>query len=155
MAGRSPSIAVRPIDRRDAAAWLAMRIALWPVEDTAEGHAREVDRFLAGELTMPLAVLVAEIDGQITGFVELFIRNYAEDCVTDRVAYLEGWYVVPERRRQGVGRALIAASEDWARAQGCTEFGSDAVLDNVDSARAHEALGFTETVQIRCFRKSL
>jgi aminoglycoside 6'-N-acetyltransferase I len=71
------------------------------------------------------------------------------------VAYLEGWYVVPGLRRQGVGRALVAAAEAWARAQGCTEFGSDAVLDNEPSAAAHRALGFEETAQIRCFKKVL
>jgi aminoglycoside 6'-N-acetyltransferase I len=132
-----------------------MRVALWP-EGTAESHGREIERFFAGELHMPLAVLVAiGDDDRLVGFVELSIRTYAEDCVTDRVAYLEGWYVVPEMRRRGIGRALVAASEDWARAQGCAEFASDAVLDNVESAAAHEALGFTETVQIRCFRKDL
>jgi aminoglycoside 6'-N-acetyltransferase I len=69
------------------------------------------------------------------------------------VAYLEGWYVVPEARRRGVGRALVESAEDWGRAQGCTEFASDALLDNDVSAAAHRALGFAETVQIRCFRK--
>ena len=139
----------------DAAAWLSMRVALWP-EGTAESHKQEIERFLSGELHMPLAVLVAaRDDGGLAGFAELSIRAYAEDCVTDRVAYLEGWYVLPEMRRRGIGRALVAAAEDWARAQGCTEFASDAVLDNLDSAIAHEALGFQETVQIRCFRKDL
>jgi len=33
--------------------------------------------------------------------------------------------------------------------------GSDALIDNETSAAAHRALGFVETVQIRCFRKSL
>ena len=75
--------------------------------------------------------------------------------MTDRVAYLEGWYVVPESRRQGVGRALVSAAEEWARAQGCAEFASDALLDNDVSAVAHRAIGFEETVQIRCFRKVL
>jgi aminoglycoside 6'-N-acetyltransferase I len=134
-----------------------MRLALWP-EGTEESHAREIEQFFAGALKMPVAVLVAVNDaeaGVIVGFVELNIRAYAEDCVTDRVAYLEGWYVVPHLRRRGIGRALIDASEDWARAQGCTEFGSDALLDNESSAAAHEALGFVETVQIRCFRKDL
>ena len=133
-----------------------MRQALWPDEETPEGHAREVEEYLAGRITMPLGVLVAEDrNGVVVGFVELFIRNYAEDCRSDRVGYLEGWYVVPDARRRGVGRALIAASEDWARAQGCTEFASDALIDNETSAAAHKALGFTETVQIRCFRKNL
>jgi aminoglycoside 6'-N-acetyltransferase I len=105
---------------------------------------------------MPLAVLIAEDDGgKLVGFAELSIRNYAEDCVTDRVAYLEGWYVVPGARRKGVGRALIAGAEQWGKGQGCTEFASDAVIDNEISAAAHRALGFTETVRIRCFRKQL
>ena len=149
------TVRVRPVVRKDAAAWLRMRRALWPEEDGA-WHAREIDEFLAGRLKMPLAVLVAVDSGdRPIGFVELFIRPYAEDCETDRVAYLEGWYVEPEHRRQGLGRALMEASEQWGREQGCTEFGSDALIDNDVSAAAHQALGFVETVQIRCFKKNL
>ena len=148
---------VRPVVAADAAAWLRMRQSLWPEKDEGEGgHAQEIEEFLAGRLKMPLAVFVAvdEADAPV-GFVELFIRTYAEACETDRVAYLEGWYVAPAFRRLGVGRALIAASEQWARDQGCTEFGSDALIDNAISTAAHEALGFVETVQIRCFKKNL
>ena len=46
-------------------------------------------------------------------------------------------------------------AERWAFAQGCAEFGSDALIDNETSAAAHRALGFVETAQIRCFRKVL
>jgi len=132
-----------------------MRQALWPDDDPGS-HAQEIERFFGGELREPLAVLIAvdERDAAV-GFAELSIRNYAEDCVTDRVGYLEGWYVAPEARRRGIGRALVWAAEDWARQQGCTEFGSDALIDNQISAAAHRALGFVETVQIRCFRKDL
>jgi len=146
---------VRPATPADSSAWLRLRRALWP-DPEDKWHGLEVKEFFAGTLKNPLAVLLA-FDDQNTaiGFVELNIRPYAEDCVTDRVAYLEGWYVDPHARRQGVGRALIQAAEDWGRAQGCTEFGSDALLDNDGSAAAHKALGFQETVQIRCFRKDL
>jgi aminoglycoside 6'-N-acetyltransferase I len=149
------TVRVRPVSHGDAPAWLRMRQALWP-EYQNGWHAKEIDAFLRGRLNMPLAVLVA-VDGadRPVGFVELFIRPYAEGCETDRVAYLEGWYVEPESRRHGVGRALIAASEQWGRQQGCTEFGSDALIDNEVSAAAHQALGFVETVQIRCFKKNL
>jgi len=148
-------VRVRATRKEDAPAWLRMRDALWP-DFANTWHADEIQQFFAGRLKNPLAVLIAEDDaGKPLGFAELSIRNYAEDCVTDRVAYLEGWYVVPGARRKGVGRALIGASEQWAREQGCTEFGSDAVIDNEISAAAHKALGFSETGQIRTFRKQL
>ena len=132
-----------------------MRQALWPEEDTLS-LASEITQFFAGKLPLLHEVLLAVDErGRTLGFAELSIRTYAEGCITERIAYLEGWYVVPEHRRLGVGGKLVAAAEQWGRAQGCTEFGSDALLDNAVSAAAHRALGFEETAQIRCFRKLL
>jgi aminoglycoside 6'-N-acetyltransferase I len=148
-------IRVRPATRADAGDWLRMRQALWPEGDEPE-HAGEIEGFFTGALRTPLEVLLAVDDSDaVVGVAELSIRGYAEDCTTDRVAYLEGWYVEPEARRRGVGRALVAAAEAWGRSQGCVEFGSDAVLSNEASAAAHRALGFVETAQIRCFLKPL
>ena len=147
-------VPVRSATKADAQAWLEMRRALWP-EYEGNWHADEIEKYFAGELRMPLEVLIAEGDGRALGFAELFIRPYAEGCLTDRVAFLEGWYVVPDARGRGVGRSLIRAGEDWGRAQGCTEFASDAEIDNLESAAAHRALGFEEVAQIRAFRKSL
>jgi aminoglycoside 6'-N-acetyltransferase I len=149
------NVRVRSATPGDAAAWLRMREALWP-DDGAASHAGEIEQYFAGKLRMPLEVLVAvDEQGSTVGFAELSIRSYAEDCLTDHVGYLEGWYVAPAARRMGVGRALVAAAERWARARGCTEFASDALIDNQVSAAAHRALGFQETVRIRCFRKPL
>ena len=89
------------------------------------------------------------------GFAELSIRNIVDGCATDHVAYLEGWYVVPESRRKGIGRALIRAAEQWAVRLGCTEFGSDAEIDNEVSHVAHLRSGFQETGRVRTFRKQL
>jgi len=119
-------------------------------------HALEIERFFRGELSMLPEVLIAfGDDGTALGFVELSIRPYAEGCETDRVAYLEGWYVVPAARRRGVGRRMVEAAEAWAARQGCTEFASDALIDNEVSVAAHAALGFEEVEQITCFRKDL
>jgi aminoglycoside 6'-N-acetyltransferase I len=148
-------ITVRPVTLRDADAWLRMRVALWPDGSEAE-HRRDIDGVLAGRAPEPLAVLLAEDDaGTAIGFAELSIRPCAEGCRTQRVAYLEGWYVAEEARRQGVGRALVAAAGAWGRAQGCTELASDAQADNDVSAAAHRAAGFTEAGLVRCFRKDL
>ncbi|HEX8851962.1 MAG TPA: GNAT family N-acetyltransferase, partial [Pyrinomonadaceae bacterium] len=91
----------------------------------------------------------------VVGFAELSVRSYAEGCDSGRVAYLEGWFVESTHRGRGVGRALVAAAEDWGRTLGCTEFASDTELDNRSSAAAHVALGFEEVDRIICFRKTL
>ena len=148
-------IQIRHVTPDDRAAWLQMRCELWPEGDAAE-HAAEIDRFFAGRLREPLAVLIALTEGgAAVGFAELSIRRYAEDCETDRVAYLEGWYVVPGARRQGAGRALVEAAFGWAVERGCIEFASDALIDNDTSAVAHRALGFEDVEQIRCFKRML
>jgi aminoglycoside 6'-N-acetyltransferase I len=132
-----------------------MRQALWP-DGSASEHAAEADQFFRGASSNPLAVLVAEDPARgLLGFAEVSIRSYAEGCLTDRVGYLEGWFVEPVARRHGIGRTLVRAAEDWARAQGCTEFASDAEADNELSAVAHRALGFAEAGLVRCFRKEL
>ena len=147
-------ITIGPVEQADAAAWERMRATLWP--DEAGDHARDVAAFFRGELAMPLAVLIArDPHGEAIGFAELSIRAYAEDCYSGRVAFLEGWYVDDPFRRRGVGAALARAAEAWGRAQGCTEFASDVVIDNEASIRAHRALGFTEVVRLVCFRKDL
>lgn len=133
-----------------------MRRELWPEDGATPGHADEIEAYFAGRERLLQEVLIAfDAAGHAVGFAELSIRPYAEDCVTDRVAYLEGWYVDATHRRRGVGRALVQAAEQWGLAQGCREFASDALIDNAVSAAAHSALGFVETAQIRCFRKDL
>lgn len=140
----------------DRQAWLEMRRALWPTASEAEHRQETDDYFGFRSRREPQAVLIARDDtGRPMGFAELSIRPYAEGCATDRVGYLEGWYVTPEARRAGVGRALLSAAEAWARGQGCSEFASDTEADNAGSAAAHLALGFTDVGLVRCFRKSL
>ena len=131
-----------------------MREALWPSEPGE--HAAEIEAFFGGDRREPAEALLAVDDsGRAVGFAEISIRQYAEGCSTDRVAYLEGWFVEEDQRRKGVGAALVAAVEEWGRAQGCAELASDTEIHNAGSAAAHRALGFSEVERIVCFRKTL
>ena len=146
---------IRSVTVRDAKEWLRLRHALWPDGSLAE-HRQDIERYFAGDRREPMEVLLAfTANSMPVGFAELSIRNIVDGCATDRVAYLEGWYVVPESRRKGIGRALIRAAEHWAIQLGCTEFGSDAEIDNEVSHAAHLGSGFQETGRVRTFSKQL
>jgi aminoglycoside 6'-N-acetyltransferase I len=134
--------------------------ALWP-DSSAEEHTQELRLLLSGKaasvLTMPIAIFVAEArDGRLMGFVEVDLRSHADGCKPSQpVGYIEGWYVVEEHRQRGVGKKLIAAAEDWARSHGCVEMGSDALIANERSQRAHEALGYEVVDRCVHYRKKL
>lgn len=94
-------------------------------------------------------------EGRLGGFISFSMRPWAEGCDSEPVPYVEGWYVAPDLRRAGVGRALVEAVEGWCREHGYAEIGSDVELHNDVSLRAHEALGFERTVRLQYFRKRL
>lgn len=149
---------VRLAQPSDCDALARLRYALWPEETSVEEHARELERILAGERiwVMPYVIFVAELDGALAGFAEVGLRSIADGCDPRRPAgYLEGWFVADQFRRRGIGTDLLRAAEEWARAQGCTEMGSDTSIDNTTSQRAHEALGFEVAERAVLYRKSL
>ena len=92
---------------------------------------------------------------ELAGFVEVGSRPYADGCETSPVGYIEAWYIDPDARRAGYGRALLQAAEDWARERGYREMASDALLDNDVSHAAHKRAGYEETGRVVQFRKSL
>lgn len=143
---------IRPYEDRDWDAWMRMSLALFP-----DASADELTPFMRQFVQRPEAqVFVAERpDGSIAGFVEAGTRPYADGCDSSPVGYIEAWYVEPDVRRGGYGRALLAAAEEWARQRGYSELASDAILGNEISRRAHMAAGFEEVGRVVQFRKPL
>ncbi len=150
-----PVTRVAPVTAADAEAWVTMREALWPSGGARGTHEEDV-ALLLSEPGDTVNLIARDDSGEPAGFAEASLRHdYVNGCDTSPVAFLEGIYVAPAGRRQGVARALVAAVEAWALAQGCTELASDAALDNLDSHYMHGALGFTETQRVVYFRKVL
>ena len=145
---------VRRAIEADVGAWAELRTALWP-EDDAATHAAEIRDALA-QPQGAVAFLAIDADGHARGFAEATLRrDYVNGTESSPVGFLEGWYVAPEARGSGAGRALVAAVEQWTREQGCSELASDALLDNEPSHSAHHACGFEETERVVYFRKRL
>lgn len=130
--------------------WLSLRQHLWPHASEAE-DLREMRVVLERGDCVLLGL--AE-NGAALGFVEASKRtDYVNGTDRSPVAFLEGLYVDPDFRRNGVSRALVAEVERWALAHGCSELASDSLAENVDAHAVHRALGFRETERVVFFCK--
>lgn len=136
----------------NAGAIAKMAVKLWP-EHTVEELEKEFKDIIGGGKG---AVFLLVLEGQPAGFAQCQLRNdYVEGTGSSPVGYLEGIFIEQGFRRKGHARELLAACEDWARNQGCTEFASDCELDNRDSLAFHLNMGFAEANRIICFTKKL
>ncbi len=137
----------------DVRAWGEMRQALWPDEDVVEVASLSAALEPPGESCVLLAIAP---EGEAIGFAEAKLRrDYVNGTESSPVGFLEGWYVAPTWRGEGVGRALIGAVEAWVIERGCSELASDALLENLPAHAAHLGCGFEETDRVVYFRKRL
>ena len=153
-----PDIIIRTATPTDSIPLAKLRALLWP-NVSVEAHAREAGAELEAGICggFPIINLIAVANGRdIIGFLEADLRSHADGCDPSRaVGYIEGWYVADEFRHRGIGRKLMAAAEDWARAQGCREIASDVLIENKGSQRAHESLGYSVVDRCVHYRKTL
>lgn len=100
----------------------------------------------------PFECLLAEIDGEPAGFA-LFFHTYST-WRARRGIHLEDLWVVPEARRRGVGRALLARLAAIAEERGCARL-EWAVLDWNELAMSfYRSLGAVELREWKTFRLS-
>ena len=91
--------------------------------------------FATGE---PVHALVAEADGRLLGLAHyLFHRSTS---MTHNPCYLQDLFTVTEARGRGVGRALIAAVADHARAAGSPRLYWHTHEGNATARRLYDAV---------------
>jgi aminoglycoside 6'-N-acetyltransferase I len=145
------SVVIRPYAPGDYGEWRRMRTALWPSQTEAD---------MAGWLARSDTAVIVAIRAQsaaasLCGFVEVGERTNADGCESSPVAYVEGWWVDADVRRQRIGARLIDAAESFARSRGYRELASDTEWHNVVSQQAHRQLGFEELDRVVLYRKVL
>ncbi len=149
---------IRQAQRGDEGAIAELMAQLWPDGSHAEFE-EEAALLIENEMcgTLPAVILLGlDESGEAIGFLQAGLRSHADGCDASRpVGFIEGWFVRTEWRGQGVGRWLMNAAEEWCRARGCRELASDTVLGNVESLRAHGAVGFEVVDRCVHFRKRL
>lgn len=104
------------------------------------GNAQALQNHLFGE-TKYIEALLAEISGQAVGFA-LFFHNYST-FLTKPGIYLEDLFVLPEFRRQGIGKALLTKVAQIAVERDCGRL-EWSVLDwNVSAQKFYLSMGAT------------
>lgn len=98
----------------------------------------------------PFECLLAEVDGTPVGFA-LFFQTYSTWRGRPGL-WLEDLYVVPEHRRRGVGRVLVARLAALAAERGCARL-DFAVLDwNAPAIAFYETIGARALGEWHLFR---
>jgi RimJ/RimL family protein N-acetyltransferase len=114
-------------------------------------NVRDERRYLRASRGSPhAAVVVAELDGAIVGRLSV-VRDAHPACA--HVADV-GLMVAQAYRRRGVGRALLAACEDWARAVGISKLELHVFPHNHPAVALYESAGYRrEGHRLRHFRR--
>ncbi|NLM37332.1 MAG: GNAT family N-acetyltransferase [Firmicutes bacterium] len=97
-------------------------------------------------------VLVAEVDGEIAGWVHAFLNRPLHKDTTVEIA---GLVVDQKYRRMGIGKRLLDAAEEWAKDRGCNQV---TLVSNITREAAHQfyqAAGYQRTKTQYAFKKEL
>ncbi|MFK7838482.1 MAG: GNAT family N-acetyltransferase [Sulfitobacter sp.] len=119
-----------------------------------EAHLDDIKKMLEGGIDRTGYIALLD-DNEGAGFAEICIRDYANGCKAQPVAFLEGIWVEPEHQQRSIGRELVAVIENDLVSRGFHELCSDAHVENTISHHAHGKWGFDETDRVVYFRKSL
>jgi ribosomal protein S18 acetylase RimI-like enzyme len=77
------------------------------------------------------------------GFAQVRYRPWVYSAGPNAHSYLEELYVVPDRRGNGIGRALLEAAMDTARNEGATHMELGTSEDDRAARALYESAGFT------------
>lgn len=84
------------------------------------------------------ALFVAEVDGQPAGFVSVSRAESPPVFERGPRAHIDGLYVRPEHRREGVASRLLDRVEAWAATEGCDHLGVSVHEANEAARRLYE-----------------
>lgn len=123
----------------------------WLITDGDWRTASEERRYLRAVRRHPdAAVFVAETPAGIVGRLSIARDPHP---ASDHVADL-GLMVAGDHRRQGIGRALMEAAEEWARESGIRKLELHVFPHNTAALALYESLGYSrEGVRRQHFRR--
>lgn len=83
-----------------------------------------------------------DIPEQSTPVGCLWMGNAIDQITNSRYAHIFLVYVIPEYRKQGIGKKLMAQAETWAQKRGDTQIGLQVFPENIPAFSLYEQLGY-------------
>ena len=116
-----------------------------PVYATATGAEKTMRRFLADLARNGYAfVFVAKVGDRMVGFISGELREGSPTFLPKTWASVDDVFVDPDHRNRGIGRALIASVEEWARQKGASGVSLQVAAANGRGRKFYGDLGFRE-----------
>ena len=108
------------------------------------GAAREQDYYLGLIADENIALLVAELGGNIVGFVHAIVRDppAIPVFVPRRYAIVDGIVVKSGFQNHGIGRILMDKMQEWAMMKGATSIELNVYEFNETAISFYERLGY-------------
>jgi GNAT superfamily N-acetyltransferase len=113
--------------------WLFAPPGVRPPRWAHDRAVRAIDGLLASDVA---TVLVARLEGELVGFCTAYVD--IESVRFGRRVWVEDLAVDPERRSQGIGKQLLDAAKDWARARGANRIALESAEARTDAHRFYE-----------------
>lgn len=149
------SVRVRPADARELDRLAELHALLVGSHGTsaafapAPGSGAATRDYLArARADSAAALLVADAEAPLVGFVLVRVLERAPLFAETRRGEIEALFVRPEARRGGVGRALAEAGLDWLRAQGLSRAALQVATGNREGGAFWRALGFEPSMDV-------
>ena len=96
--------------------------------------------------------LVAELDGDVIGWLHVAVMEYIE---SGAFAVIGGLVVDRRHRKQRIGRLLMTEAETWARGHGCSIVRLSSSAFRTEAHRFYEHLGYANIKTQYSFVKAL
>ena len=138
----------REAQTSDLEAWVRLRHALWP-NSALEALSDEARSILSS--SHAVCFLVVHPSQGVVGFAEAALYR----SPNGPYCHVEGWYVTPDFRGRGHGKALIGCIEQWSLHRSIRLLTSDTDANYPLSPDAHARAGFTKIHELVIFAKEL
>ncbi|WP_171943887.1 GNAT family N-acetyltransferase [Streptococcus suis] len=131
-------MSIKSVTEETVSVWGSFASSVWQTDKQVL-----MEEFAEGKF--PFEFLYYSSSGIAVAWISLSLRHdYVEGCQFSPVAYVEGIFVHPDYRGQGIAEELLHFAEGWAKSRGISQLGSDAELDNLLSQKFHIKHGFRE-----------